>query len=85
LVDEGALLEALDGGRLAGAGLDVVAEEPLPEGSPLWEQEAVIITHHLAGLGPKYFERLGELMVENIRRYLAWEELVNVVDVERGY
>lgn len=85
LVDEGALLEALDSGWLAGAALDVVAEEPLLAESPLWEQEGVIITHHLAGLGPKYFDRLGELMVENIRRYLAGEELVNVVDVERGY
>jgi len=85
LVDESALLEALDSGQVAGAALDVVAKQPLPKESPLWEHPKIIITHHLAGSGKKYFERLGKLMAQNIRNYLEGRPLINLVDIERGY
>ena len=82
LVDEPALLEALRGGRLAGAVLDVFGEEPLPADSPWWDQPNVIVTPHVSGTSARYFD---ELLVENVRRYLAGEPLLNPVDPERGY
>jgi phosphoglycerate dehydrogenase-like enzyme len=79
-----ALVSALESGRLAGAGLDVTDPEPLPTEHPLWQMTNVIITPHVAWAG---FDRrfLGMLMRENIRRYLAGDALLNVVDPERGY
>jgi phosphoglycerate dehydrogenase-like enzyme len=85
LVDEPALVGALRSGRLAGAALDVFAEEPLPSGSPLWELPEVILTPHISGLGPRYWERAMEQFRDNLRRYLAGEPLVNVVDKRAGY
>ncbi len=85
IVDEAALAEALRRGHLAGAGLDVFAEEPLPEGSPLWEAPGMIITSHCAGAFDGYMERAVPLFCENLRRYLAGRPLLNVVDVTRGY
>ena len=82
LVDEPALLEALRGGRLAGAVLDVFAQEPLPADSPWWDQPNVIVTPHVSGTSARYFD---DLLVENLRRYLAGESLLNQIDPERGY
>jgi phosphoglycerate dehydrogenase-like enzyme len=82
LVDEPALLEALRAGRLAGAVLDVFGEEPLPPDSPWWDQPNVIVTPHASGTSPRFFD---ELLVENVRRYLGGEPLLNSVDPERGY
>ena len=82
LVDEPALLEALRAGRLAGAVLDVFAEEPLPEDSPWWDAPNVIVTPHASGHTLRFFD---DLVVENVRRYLAGEPLLNPVDPERGY
>jgi phosphoglycerate dehydrogenase-like enzyme len=82
LVDEPALLEALRAGRLAGAILDVFAEEPLPADSPWWDAPNVIVTPHASGHTLRFFD---ELVVENVRRYLAGEPLLNPVDAERGY
>lgn len=79
------LIEALQNGKIAGAGLDVTDPEPLPEDSPLWDMENVLITSHTSGYSPKNRERLGTLLAENIRRYRAGEELLNVVDTEAGY
>jgi phosphoglycerate dehydrogenase-like enzyme len=84
-VDEPALIRALQEGRLAGAGLDVFAEEPLPADSPLWTMENVIITPHSAGATPHYHERAMGIFLDNLRRYVAGEELQNVVDKRRGY
>ncbi len=84
-VDEAALIEALQSGRLAGAGLDVVAQEPLPADSPLWDLENVIITAHYAGATPRYDERAMSIFLENLRRYGAGEPLINVVDKTLGY
>ena len=82
LVDEPALLEALRAGRIAGAVLDVFGEEPLPPDSPWWDVPNVIVTPHASGHTLRFFD---ELLVENVRRYLAGEPLLNPVDPERGY
>ena len=85
IVDEPALIEALRGGRLRGAGLDVFAKEPLPADSPLWAMPNVLITPHVSAVSPLYWRREVELIVENLRRYLADRPLLNVVDKARGY
>jgi phosphoglycerate dehydrogenase-like enzyme len=82
LVDEPALLDAIRAGRLAGAVLDVFGEEPLPADSPWWDAPNVIVTPHASGVTLRFFD---ELVVENVRRYLAAEPLLNPVDPERGY
>jgi phosphoglycerate dehydrogenase-like enzyme len=81
----GDLVAALEAGRIAGAGLDVTDPEPLPEGHPLWQMPRVIISPHTAGRSDKGRERLFLLVQENLRRYVAGEPLLSVVDIERGY
>lgn len=85
LVDERALARALQEGRIAGAGLDVFETEPLPERSPLWEMENVIITPHTAGDTPHYTRRALDIFLDNLRRYHAGEPLTHVVDKTLGY
>ncbi|MEX2143672.1 MAG: D-2-hydroxyacid dehydrogenase [Anaerolineales bacterium] len=85
VVDHDALTAALKNGHLAGAGLDVFPEEPLPADSPLWAMPNVIISPHVAGLSPHYMERAFSLFKENLRRYVSGEELLNQLDLERGY
>jgi phosphoglycerate dehydrogenase-like enzyme len=85
LVDEAALIEALRQEQIAGAGLDVFEEEPLPATSPLWALDNVIISPHVSGFSPKYDDRASDLFAENLRRYLAGEPMLNVVERERGY
>ena len=84
-VQESALVRALQEGWIAGAGLDVFETEPLPEDSPLWAMENVIITSHYAGVTPRYNERAIPIFLDNLRRYQAGEPLRNVVDKELGY
>jgi phosphoglycerate dehydrogenase-like enzyme len=84
-IDEPALIDALQEGRLGGAGLDVFAHEPLPPASPLWTLENVIITSHYAGATPHYHERAMAIFLDNLRRYVAGEPLRNVVDKTLGY
>jgi phosphoglycerate dehydrogenase-like enzyme len=78
------LLAALESGRLAGAGLDVTDPEPLPADHPLWQQQNVIITPHVASDGGNW-ARQSILLRENVRRFAAGEPLLNVVDPELGY
>jgi phosphoglycerate dehydrogenase-like enzyme len=85
VVDEEALIEALKEGRIGGAGLDVFAQEPLPQESELWGLDNVILSPHISANTPHYQERFTELFCENLRRYLTGEELLNVVDKKRGY
>ena len=86
VVDEAALIEALKEDRLSGAALDVFETEPLPQESPLWEMENVIISPHSTDMVPELInERQTELFCENLRRYLADEELINVLDKELLY
>lgn len=85
VVDEPALIEALAAGRIAGAALDVFQEEPLPASSPLWTMPQVIVTPHVSGLGPRFWERTCELFARNLRRWVAGKPLENVVDKRAGY
>jgi phosphoglycerate dehydrogenase-like enzyme len=85
LVDEPALLAALDAGRLAGAALDVTREEPLPPESPLWSHPGILLTPHVSGLGPRYWERAVEQFASNLRAWLEGRPLANVVDKREGY
>ncbi len=85
LVDEPALVRALQEGWLAGVGLDVFETEPLPENSPLWGMDNVIITPHTSGDTPHYDERALEVFLENLRRYQSNEPLTHVVDKRLGY
>ena len=84
-VDEDALVRALQEGWIAGAGLDVFEREPLPEDSPLWKMENVIVTAHYSGRTPRYDERASAIFLDNLERYLSGQPLRNVVDKERGY
>lgn len=85
IVDEEALVEALRAGRLRGAALDVFAREPLPPESPLWDLSNVLVTPHVSGTSHRFWRRETDLIVENIRRYLAGEPLLNLVDKTAGY
>jgi phosphoglycerate dehydrogenase-like enzyme len=79
------LIAALNTGRLAGAGLDVVDPEPLPSDSPLWRLPNLIITPHVSADTPLAEEQRTAVLRENLRRYVAGEPMLSVVDVERGY
>lgn len=85
VVEEGALVRALEARTLRGAVLDVFREEPLPPSSPFWALENVLITPHVSGVSSRVWERQSELILENVRRYLDGQTLRNVVDKERGY
>jgi D-2-hydroxyacid dehydrogenase (NADP+) len=77
IVDEVALVAALQGGRLAGAGLDVHEVEPLPAGSPLWDMPNVIVSPHIAGGGSTGYFLHKKLFVENLARLRAGQPLIN--------
>jgi phosphoglycerate dehydrogenase-like enzyme len=85
LVDETALLTALRDKRIGGATLDVFDTEPLPSDHPMWEAPNVTITAHMSGDVIGWRETLSDQFVQNVRRWLAGEPLVNVVDKELGY
>jgi D-2-hydroxyacid dehydrogenase (NADP+) len=80
VVDEGALIEALESGQIAGAALDVFSHEPLPENHPLWMMKNVIVTPHLAGFYDGYPDHALPVVEENIRRFLAGDT-VNMINV----
>ena len=85
LVDTPALVQALEEGWIAGAGLDVTYKEPLPADEPLWRAPNMIITCHTSAHSPKVEGRQMDLFSENVRRYVAGLPLLNVVDKRRGY
>ena len=85
VIDEPALVDALRAGKLAGAGLDVFEEEPLPATSPLWEIENVILTPHVSGVTPLYYQRTAALFADNLDRFLPGQPLDNRFDPARGY
>ena len=85
IIDEEALIRALQEKRIAGAGLDVVATEPLPPDSPLWDFENVIITPHVSGGMEDYMGKATDIFCENIKRYLKGDRLINVIDRKKGY
>jgi len=85
LVDTPALIRALKEGWIAGAGLDVSYQEPLPPNDPLWTAGNVVITSHSSGVSEGSTRRVYELLCENVRRYVSGLPLLNVVDKKRGY
>lgn len=85
LVDEPALIDALRGGRLRGAALDVFASEPLPDDSGLLELPNLLRTPHTGSVTRRFWERQGSLLTGNLARYLRDEPLENLVDKRKGY
>ncbi len=85
LLDEVALLDLIDQGRLTGAALDVFSVEPLPESHPFWGHPRILVSPHVSAVTNRFWERETALIVDNIKRYLAGAPLVNVVDLEAGY
>jgi phosphoglycerate dehydrogenase-like enzyme len=85
IVDEAALLAALDSGKLRGAALDVFEREPLPAEHPFWAHPRVLVHPHVAGVTPRYWAREQALVLENWARYRQRRELLNVVDMGAGY
>ena len=84
-VDEIALARALSERRIAGAAIDVFAEEPPPAGHPLYACDNVIVSPHVSGFLPSYDDRCADLFAENLHRWLAGAPLLNLVDRARGY
>jgi phosphoglycerate dehydrogenase-like enzyme len=79
VIDEAALVDALRAGRIAGAGLDVFAQEPLPADSLLWDEPNVLITPHTTPQVPDRTGRSFAMISENIRRYRAGEPMLNLL------
>jgi phosphoglycerate dehydrogenase-like enzyme len=84
-VDEAALAQVLAEKRIAGAAIDVFAQEPPPAGHPLFRLDNVILSPHVSGFLPSYDDRCAELFAENLRRYLEGAPLLNLVDRVAGY
>jgi phosphoglycerate dehydrogenase-like enzyme len=85
LIDQDALRDALDDGRVAHATLDCVEPEPLPEGHWLYTHPSVRLSAHVSWNSPRAFDRIVDAFVSNLRRYVAGEPLEGVVDVDEGY
>lgn len=85
VLDEGALVEALQQGRLGGAALDVFESEPLPPASPLWSLPNVLVSPHSASTSDRENGRITDLFCDNLRRYLAGEPLRNVLNTQTLY
>lgn len=79
------LLALLDAGHLAGATLDVFATEPLPADHPFWRHPRVLVSPHACAVTDRFWERETALILDNLRRYLLGEPLLNVVDLDAGY
>ncbi len=85
LVDEDALAEAIQSGRIAGAGIDATAVEPLPQDSPLWGLDNVVLSPHASALTPEMHEGRRQIFKENLRRFLANEPFLYVADKRAGF
>jgi len=85
LVDEAALVDALNSGHIGGAGLDVFQEEPLPEESPFWEMPNVLVSPHSGSTSDQENRRITDLFCENLRRFLADEPMINLLQLDRLY
>lgn len=85
VVDEGAMIDAIESGKIAGAALDVFETEPLPDESPLWRLPNVLVTSHCMSNSERENGRITSLFCTNLRRFLDDQPLINVVDKDRGY
>ena len=84
-VDEAALAGALREKQIAGAAIDVFGQEPPPAGHPFYALDNVIVSPHVSGFLPSYDDKCAELFAQNLRRYMAGEPLLNLVDRAKGY
>jgi len=85
IVDEPAMVKALEEKRIAGAGLDVFATEPLPPDSKLWDLDNVIYSPHASGGREDYMIQAIDIFIKNLQRYLQGKKLINVIDKKNGY
>jgi phosphoglycerate dehydrogenase-like enzyme len=85
LLDEAALICALENGALGGAALDVAEMEPLPEESPLWTAPNLMITPHTSGVSDRLWVRQTGILMDLLERWFDGREMFNTVDFERGY
>jgi phosphoglycerate dehydrogenase-like enzyme len=85
VVDESALVEALNTGKIRAAALDVFAQEPLPESSPFWGMGNVLLTPHIAGHSPHYASRTFEIFTKNLSVYPDFSQMLNHIEISRGY
>jgi phosphoglycerate dehydrogenase-like enzyme len=85
IIDQSALITALETNQIRGAALDVTDPEPLPKDDPLWDAPNVLITPHVSGSSDAYAERAFQVLATNIRREREGGKLVNEVDRDRGY
>jgi len=85
LLDEAALIRALETGALGGAALDVTATEPLPAESPLWKTPNLLITPHTSGVSERLWQKETDLLMDLLGRWFDGRDLFNVVDFSRGY
>ena len=85
IVDELSLIKNLKNGKLAGAAIDVYEEEPLKEDNPLWDLDNVILTSHNSWISEMRNERRFKLIYKNMKIYEHGEELINIVDLKKGY
>jgi len=85
IVNEAALVDALEEGHLAGAGLDVTGTEPLPVGDPLWTAPNLVVTPHASAVSQLTTELVWSILEENVGRFVRGEPLTNLVDKKRGW
>src|SRR5258708_5208086 len=85
LLDEAALVRALESGVLGGAALDVAETEPLPAESPMWKAPNLFLTPHTSGVSDRLWDRQPEILIELLERWFEGRELFNRVDFARGY
>ncbi len=85
VIDENALIHALQSGRIRGAGVDVFNNEPLPPEHPFWNMSNVLLSPHTADRVEGFLEPALECFIENLNRFRAGTPLLNVVDTEAGY
>ena len=85
LLDEAALVRALEVGALGGAALDVTGTEPLPADSPLWKAPRLFLTPHTSGVSDRLWQKETKLLMDLLERWFDGRELFNVVDFTRGY
>jgi phosphoglycerate dehydrogenase-like enzyme len=85
LVDQAALVSALEKRSIGGAALDVASPEPLPPENPLWSLENVFLTPHISGISERIWQRETELLMDNLDRWFRGQPLRNRVDLQRGY
>jgi phosphoglycerate dehydrogenase-like enzyme len=85
IIDQEALVDALNSGTIAGAGLDVFVPDPLPDGHPLFSTKNLIITPHVSGVSTMLWRRIMNLWIDNIVRFREGRPMINVVDKRKGY